>query len=130
MFWDNSVLADGIFTKILSKKGNTYKVKEIGKTKEFYLIIEGIVSAHGDTIKKAKEDLDYKVKSESLKNNPVLPDEIITVQRYRAITGACETGVRKWMQQNNASEMPAKDLLPLLIKTEAYGYKKFENLMK
>ncbi len=129
IFWEKYVLADGMFTKILSKKGNIYRVKKIEDPKEFYLIVDGVTSAHGDTIKKAKEDLDYKVKSESLKNNPVLADEIITIQRYRAITGACEAGVKAWMQQNNASEMPAKDLLPILEKTNAYGYQKFLKLI-
>ena len=129
IFWGKYVLADGMFTKILSKKGNIYKVKKIEDQKEFYLIIDGIVSAHGDTIKKAKEDLDYKVKSESLKHNPVLANEIITIERYHAITGACETGIKAWMQQNSASEMPAKDLLPILEKTNAYGYQKFLKLI-
>jgi len=97
--------------------------------------------AHGETVKKAIGDLQFKIVAERLKNEPIEADTLLTVNHYRTITGACDMGVRSWMQSNNipykiendktveVEPIAAKDLLPLLKKTSAYGYEKFKSLL-
>ena len=89
-------------------------------------------TAHGDTPKKAISDLQFKVVAEKLKNEPIKADTLITVNHYRLITGACEMGVKSWIEQNKLTgkeNMRADELLPLLIKTNAYGIDRFKQLM-
>jgi hypothetical protein len=102
-------------------------------------------TAHGDTVKKSIQDLQFKIASERLKNEPIYPDTKITVQLYRIITGACDSGVRGFMSLNSIpfkvvkntlgenetieqEPMLAKDLLLILEKTDAYGFEKFKKL--
>ena len=89
--------------------------------------------AHGETIKKSIQDLNYKIVVEKLKKEPITKDEVITIERYRAVTGSCELGIKSWMQSNNISEemqLTCEKLLPILEKTNAYGFEKFKNLVK
>ena len=125
------IMADGIFTDVIEKKGNVYKVRRIGKSEVTYLVTDGKYHAHGETLEKAKEDFRFKKIAEKLKKDPIKADTIINIQYYRIITGACELGVKKWMEQNNITknEYKAKDLLPLLEKTHAYGLDKFRSLI-
>ncbi len=125
------VKADGIFTEVINKKGNIYKVKKVHSQKEFYLVTDGKTHAHGDTLQKAKEDFRFKLMSEKLKNEPIKKDTIITINYYRLITGACEMGVKNWMQQNKIKKesYKASELLPLLEKTNAYGLDRFKKLI-
>jgi hypothetical protein len=87
--------------------------------------------AHGETIKKAISDLQFKLVCEKLKKDPINADTLITINHYRVITGACEFGVRSWMQQNQISvdEIKASELLPILEKTGAYGFENFKKLL-
>ena len=58
---------------------------------------------------------------------------VMTVDHYRAITGACSFGVNQWMEENKIKEsdkLTVKQLLPILQKTKAYGYQKFKELIK
>ena len=116
---------------MLNKRGNVYRVRKLHSTKEFYLVTDGETHAHGDTLKKAKEDFEFKLISEKIKNEPILADTLININYYRTVTGACEMGVKSWMQQNNMTKesYKAKDLLPILKKTNAYGYEKFKQLV-
>ena len=61
--WENGkyIKVDGIFTEVINKKGNVWKVKKLNSDKEFYLITDGERYAHGDTIKEAKKDLIFKI---------------------------------------------------------------------
>ena len=134
MFWADGkfVKADGIFTEVLNKRGNTYKVKKLDSPKEFYLVSDGnAIHAHGDTLKKAHEDLRFKIASEKIKNEPILEDTIIDINYYRIVTGACEMGVKQWMEANNMTKQSytAKELLPILKKTNAYGFERFKALI-
>ena len=86
--------------------------------------------AHGETIKKAIGDLQFKIVSEKLKNEPINEDTIFTIQYYRLLTGACEFGVKEWMNSHKINEgITAKELLPILEKTNAYGLSKFKQLI-
>jgi hypothetical protein len=102
--------------------------------------------AHGNTVKKAIEDLNFKIISEKLKNDPISENTEFTVKHYRLVTGACDLGVRSWMKSNGlefeivdentmhectVEKKPilAKDLYVILEKTSAYGFEKFKSLV-
>ena len=93
--------------------------------------------AHGETVKKAIQDLQFKIRSEKLKNDPIKEDTQFTVKYYRLLTGACDIGCRNFMDSNKipykiengetveVNPITAKELLPLLQKSNAYGLSKF-----
>jgi len=133
LFWQDGkyVSADRIFTEVISKKGNVYRVKKVHSQKEFYLVTNGEFHAHGDTLEKAKEDFRFKQLADKLKNEPINADTIVSIKHFRLITGACEYGTKSWLEQNNikVDSMKASELLPLLEKTNAYGLEKFKKLI-
>jgi hypothetical protein len=105
------------------------------------LVVKGNYSAHGETLKKANEDVQFKIVAEKLKKEPIKPDTEFTVKYYRLLTGACDMGCRNWMQQHNIpfdviegntvekKPITAKELLPLLEKSNAYGIDRFKSLI-
>lgn len=128
------IFCDGIFSEVVSKKKNVYKIREIFDNTESYLtylVVEGEFSAHGRTLEEAKNDLVFKINHERLKKEPITPNTWITIDRYRAITGACEFGIKSWMEANgiNSDRMKASELLPLLEKTNAYGLDEFKKMI-
>jgi hypothetical protein len=131
--WKNGkyIQADGIFTEVVSKKGNVYKVKKIGLSEEFYLVTNGKIHAHGKTVQEAKKSLQFKIKVENFRTEPITMETEISILHYRAITGACLLGVQYWMQNNNVKEnLTVKELLPILERTKAYRLDKFKKLIK
>jgi CheY-like chemotaxis protein len=135
--------------------GMLSKVLKVSKRKEFviyhtsfgYIVKKECFTSHGNTIKKAIIDLNFKIASEKLKNNPIYENTIITVDLYRIVTGACEFGCRDFMTKHNipfdvknrgasdettlmTTELKAKDLFPLLQKDNAYGFEKFKSLVQ
>ena len=126
------IKVDNLLSEVLHKRGNIRKVKIVGKTETSFLVTDGNSHwSHGETLKKANEDLQFKIVSERLKNEPIGADTIITINHYRLITGACELGVKSWMATNNFAkeEIKASELLPLLEKTNAYGLDRFKALI-
>lgn len=132
--WENGkyIKADGIFTEVLKKEGNVYTVRKLNTDKIFYLVSNGSVHAHGDTVEAATEDFKFKLVQEKFKNDPITGDTIINVNYYRMMTGACKLGVEQWMKENNitVTEMKASELLVILEKTNAYGATKFKSLLQ
>ena len=130
LFWQDGkyVSADLMFTEVLSKKGNVYRVRKVHSQKEFYLVTNGEFHAHGETAEKAKEDFRFKLMADKLKNEPINADTIVSIKHFRLVTGACEFGTKSWLDQNNikVDAMKASDLLPLLEKTNAFGLEKFK----
>lgn len=127
-----------MFTEVLNKKGSVYKVKKIHSQKEFYLVSDGITHSHGDTLRKAKEDFRFKVMPEKIKKDPITKDTIITIPYYRIVTGACEWGVRSWIDSTFTGKektqvlekgIKASDLLAILEKKNAYGLEEFKSLI-
>jgi hypothetical protein len=141
--WESGkyIIRDGILCEVLNKRKNVYKIKIVGNFNESYLIIEGNYSAHADTLKKAKSDLQFKIISEKLKKEPITKDTLLTVKYYRLITGACRSGCENWMKQNNIpykidgddiielNPITAKELLPILERSSAYGLETFKKLI-
>ena len=104
--WDNGkyIKRDGIFTEVISHRGNNYRVRKINKKEIEYLITDGNGNwAHGSTLKEAKEDLIYKITDrkksdyEHLKLNDVLTHSD-AIKCYRVITGACSFGTRDFIE--------------------------------
>ena len=115
------------------------KVKSVKKTKGYiiyttpfgYVAQKGKLAAHGDTVKKSIIDLVFKKNVDKLKKTPINKDTVITRQYYRAITGACESGMKQWMMSNGIEKekIKAMDLLPMLKKTNAFGFNKIKSLV-
>ena len=120
---------DGILSKVLSVKKTKGYI--IYTTPFEYIAQKDGKTAHGKTVKKAISDLEFKFLSEKLKNDPINENTIITDQYYRAVTGACESGIENWKKNNNitVNEITAGELLPILEKTKPFGFEKFKKLM-
>lgn len=130
--WNGHIFADGMLRRLVSKKGNIYKLQDLTREETFYMVSDGKGNfAHGGTIRKANEDLRFKLIAEKLKKEPIHADTIISVQYYRTITGACEMGCKDWMSRNGIKKekMRADELLPLLEKSNAYGLESFRKLV-
>ena len=103
--WRNSeyIKADGIFQKVVSHKGNVYRVQAIGKDKITYLVTDGNGKwSHGDTLHDAKEDLVYKISNRDKSAYASLTlDSVLThaeaIEAYRVITGACSAGTKAFV---------------------------------
>ena len=98
------IKVDGIFSQLISRRGNVSVVRQVGKRKDAYLVTDGNGRwAHGDTIAEARKDLIYKISNrdksvyESLTLNSELTFEEC-IQCYRVITGACAAGTRNYVE--------------------------------
>jgi len=101
--------ADNMLAKIVRVKGRVSRVILAGKTKVSYLVTDGAAWSHGETIKKASEGLMFKISSRDTTEfkNWKLDTKITlsqAIKSYRAITGACEQGVRNWMDNRKIPE--------------------------
>ena len=104
--WCNGkyISVDGIFTEVVSHKGNLWKVKRLNTDKEFYLITDGNNNyAHGDTLKEAKADLIFKITNRSKEDYEGLTlDSELSYEEaiicYRVITGACSFGTKDFIE--------------------------------
>ena len=99
------IIADGILSKVINKKGNVYKVINIGETEVSFIIQDGDVYSHGKTLKEAKESLIYKISNrDTSKYKDLTLDSEISfeeaIKMYRTITGACENGCKYFVEQN------------------------------
>lgn len=120
------MIADGILSKILSKKGNVFKVYICTKytdgftTTPTYIVQVGDFFAHGETVKEARESLIYKISNRdtSVYDNLTI-DNILTkeeaIKMYRVITGACEYGVKNYVESlpNVKDKYSIKEIIEL-----------------
>ena len=117
------LLADGICQSIISKKTTgaltIYKTKKIAGDKISYVIYDGVNYSHGETLKKAKEDLKFKISSRDTslfkewKLTDVKPVEDL-IKAYRVITGACEFGTKEFCNsQELKSEYSIKEVIKM-----------------
>jgi hypothetical protein len=97
------VIIDGILSKVISRKANVLKVINHGQTEQSYIVFDGDIAAHGDTIKEARESLLYKIgeidisefEGAEIDEQRPLKD---VIRMYRAITGACAAGTRYYIE--------------------------------
>jgi hypothetical protein len=101
--------ADGILAKIISRKGPVAHVQICGKTEISYLVTDGEVFSHGKNLREARDGLLFKIgKRDPSEFKSWTLDKVVTkrdaIRAYRIITGACEGGVRAWMEQRETPE--------------------------
>ena len=95
---------DGIFSKVVSQKGNVWKVRAIGKQDVTYLVTDGQGRwSHGDTLQAARDDLIYKIGNRDTSRYADMTMESVlpfaeAIEAYRVITGACAAGTRHFVQ--------------------------------
>jgi len=134
------VFADGILSKLISRRESNgtiiWKVVVCGKIESSFVIEKDGVYSHGETLKEAKASLIFKLTDhDTSKYKSWGLDTAISsaeaIQSYRAITGACEFGVRDFCEKKgvdfNADWTPAK----ILQLTEgAYGHSTYDDFFK
>ena len=130
------ISADGMFTEVICKRGNVYKVKKLNDSKEFYLVTDGLRHAHGNTIKDAKADLIYKLSNDAniekykgMKKDSVLPFAD-AIECYRVITGACALGVKDFIQSKRIEERSYSIAEIIELTKGSYMYITFANFFK
>ncbi len=132
--WVEVDFTDGIFSRVISNKANVKKVKD-DNGNVLYVVTDGENNAHGKTIKEARESLIYKISSRDTsaykdwKTSEVKPIADI-IKAYRAITGACESGVRSFIERKGKTpkEMKISDVFK---ETEgAFGCEEFKKFFK
>ena len=105
LFWQNGkyIKADGIFSRVLSHHGNAYRIAQIGRDKEQYIVTDGNGKwAHGDTLAEAKEDLKFKISTRDTSKYNGLPldhefGEDEAIECYRVVSGACAAGTKHFL---------------------------------
>ena len=94
-----------------------------------YIVTDGEAYSHGETLAKAREGLLYKIGSRDSTEFRAwkLDREVLkrdAIRAYRVITGACEQGVRGWMEQRQTPEkITVKGIIDLT--KGAYGSEQF-----
>ena len=129
-------VSDGITILKLSEKkrdGITIIKGQDFDGKEMYLVKEKDLRAHGDTLKEALEDLQFKkLKSEEVQDiiKEIKKTGKVNRMQYRAITGACQYGTNKFCEEHNIQELDEislEELRKILIND--YGAEKFWSLI-
>ena len=129
--WVEVDFSDGIFSRVISTKGGAKKVKTDDGKILFVVSDDNGNTAHGKTIKQAREDLVYKVvaKFEGKLPKKAAGKEWIGI--YRAVTGACSLGVKMFVDEVGADldkSYTAKEIAKLA--KGRFGIDKFEAKLK
>lgn len=98
------IIADGILSKVVKKRGNVYHVINHGEDEVSFIVTDGENYSHGATLEEAKNDLKYKLSSRdtSAYKDLTLKSELTleeAIKMYRTITGACERGTKIFVEQ-------------------------------
>lgn len=138
--WRNKeyIKVDGIFTKIISERGNVMRVQRIARSEVEYLITDGDGRwAHGATLKEAKDSLIYKITSRDTTKykNWSLDTEIThaeAIEACRTITGACAFGTRHFCEMILGDRKKDKYTVSEVIELTKgqYGADRFKDFFK
>ena len=138
--WRNKeyIKVDGIFTKIISERGNVMRVQRIAHKEIEYLVTDGDGRwAHGATLKEAKDSLIYKITSrDTTEYKSWSLDTEIThaeaIEAYRVITGACAMGTRHFCETILGDKKKDKYTVAEVIELTKgqYGAESFEAFFK
>ena len=136
------VFCDGILTRKISVKIKLdltiYKTSKLGFKKKapiVYVCIKGQYSAHGNTLNEALADLAFKSISKDVKQFRNMPKDTTNTPQewgfiYRAITGACQSGVNMFIESKGKLKKKYS-LSEILEQTKgAYGHDKFKEAVK
>jgi len=133
--WIEVDLTDNIFNYVLSVKGSVKKLKSPNGELCYLVFDADGNSAHGKTIKDARDDLAFKLMSKDVtqfKNMPLktikTPQEWAMV--YRAITGACQYGTKQFLESK--SKLKEKYTLKEILEQTngAYGHERFKDVVR
>lgn len=131
------IKVDGIFPRVISRRGKVWRIVQIGSTKTQYLVTDGDGRwAHGDSIKEAKADLVYKISERNTdKYTDMTLDTRLTfaeaIECYRVITGACEAGTRGFVQSLGDSVKDHYTIAEMMEVTKGqYGNETFCNFFR
>jgi hypothetical protein len=126
--------ADGVLARVVSRRGPVSRVIVCGKTEITYVVTDGEFNSHGKTLKEARDGLLYKIGNRDTLEFKKWGLETVVSKRdairaYRAITGACEAGVRGWMERE---ERPEKITVQGIINLTkgAYGAETFKKFFE
>jgi prefoldin subunit 5 len=126
--------ADGVLARIVSQRGPVSRVVICGQTEVSYLVTDGEAFSHGKTLKEARDGLLFKIgKRDPSEFKAWTLDKVVpkrdAIRAYRIITGACEGGVRAWMEQRQTpEEITVGDIIKLT--NGAYGAEAFKNFFE
>lgn len=128
--WVQVDFTDGVFSYVLSNRAGVKKVKTERGLILYVVSDDKGNSAHGETIKQAREDLIYKIVANSDVEIPKKATGKEWVAIYRAVTGACSSGVKHFVEittQRNGGTLEDTYTREQIIKlTENwYGAEKF-----
>lgn len=125
--------------RVISCKGNVYRVCRIAKNEVKYLITDGNGKwSHGDTLEEARKDLVYKISNrDTSRYSDMSMDSVLSfedaVECYRVITGACSMGTRHFVEDVLAAK-DRKDrytIREMVALTQGqFGAEKFANFFK
>ena len=131
---------DGSTMRILSEKKvgeNTiyraayFKGGPLNEHPLCYIAERGEKTAHGDTVRQAIRDLNFKIASEDFDLEDLIEKirerQAVTFNDYRLITGACESGLRHGLQERgidpDVEELPLADVIRLCA--DGFGGREF-----
>ena len=131
------LLADGIFTEVISHRGNVYHVRKIGQKEIIYLVTDGNgIWSHGETLKEAKNDLLFKINNRT-KDDYIgfkLADTLSfedAITCYRVITGACSFGTKDFVANRLVKKQKEYTIAQMIEVTKGeYGNKTFSDFFK
>jgi hypothetical protein len=130
------VIADSILSKIISQKGDVFKVINHGETETAYLIKKDDFYSHGKTIEEARDSLIYKLSNrDTSKYKDYTLETVVShkeaIQMYICITGACSYGTRCFVEQTQDKIKSEYTVLELIELTQSqYGNDKFKEFFK
>lgn len=127
---------DGIISIVINKHKNVYKVQNLDSNRESYIVQDGDIYSHGDTIKEAKDGLLYKISNrDTSKYNDFTKDTNVTlkeaIEMYRVIAGACEGGTRYFVEnilQDKKEKYTVQEVINLT--RGQYNHKKLAEFFK
>jgi len=105
------------------------------------VVQKGDLTAHSKTVKQGIIDVNFKAHVAELKHKKLSMDNVVSVELYRAITGACYGGIESWMKANDiplklkdgipqlAKKLKVKDVYSILEKSNAYGFNRFKEVL-
>ena len=132
------VVADGIHQKLVSKKKvgkvTIFETTDLLGAERYFVAKSGNKFAHGKTIKKAKDDLRYKISDRDTTEYKKWTIKTIAtkekmVEAYRKITGACAEGVKDFMVGKNIAKKLSVSEVVALTKN-SYGHDTFRQFFK
>lgn len=138
--WRNNefIKVDGIFTRIISERGNVMRVQRIAHKDIEYLVTDGEGRwSHGATLREARESLVYKITSRDTTKYEswTLETEIThaeAIEAYRTITGACAFGTRHFCETILGDKKKDKYTVAEVIELTKgqYGAERFKEFFK